>query len=81
MSQWISIQDRLPIENNVNEQIVLVCTNAIHEGLTKKFISHFCHNTGTWCDIFGYIVTTDSRVLKDCKLIVTHWMPLPISPE
>lgn len=75
-SGWISAKDRLP-EN----QIVLALTTAARGTYPHQFISFYSHDTETWCDILGFVITTDSRVLKDCKLQVTHWMPLPDAPE
>ena len=69
MSNWISVEDELP-DNN---EMVIVFSNDIINAFVETAYYYTCpeYLTGNWCDENG----------DDYPPITTHWMPLPPPPE
>jgi len=68
MSEWISVKDRLPDE--ADEQYICYCT---HLNNKSELVVALLWNGETWgeCEHGGGVLNE----------YVTHWMPLPESPE
>ena len=66
MSEWISVKDRLPIEDG--DASVIICINGVVQWQTARL----CVDWWYWSD----------READPCPLDrVSHWMPLPDSPK
>lgn len=74
-SRWIPVEERLP----EGEGWVLVIGLLLKKkkgnyGWCVPHVAEYRH--GRWCDADGMLPDLEERSLK-----VTHWMPLPESPE
>ena len=69
MSNWISVEDRLP----KNNECVLVFANDIISNWMLTLEAYICpeYDSFDWIQLDG----------EDFPCIVTHWMPLPEPPE
>lgn len=87
MSQWISVKDRLPEE----EENVLVLVREIeHYGrhrekrtVYRSVYVGWCVD-GEWATMYchGYqYIENESEKDTNCDYDVTHWMPLPKPPK
>lgn len=75
MSEWISVKDRLPEEN----QIVLTSCEQGKMFLLRKVSEEFLGGTLFWKYCCGYdkdLVDGESYCYE-----ITHWMPLPAPPK
>jgi len=67
MSEWISVKDRLPDDDeNYYEAVLVYC---VYGGCKE-------------CDV-AYLTTTKNWLDEKCnaQIPVTHWMPLPEPPK
>ena len=87
LPKWISVEERLP--DDLEEVLILVKETEFY-GQYKEFSkSYFCQYIGcvddgewftVWCHGHRYIKDTAKEPYAD-KFEVTHWMPLPPSPQ
>lgn len=73
MSEWISVQDRLPAQDDHNDYLI---TDGEH-----CFVGHYRHKAQAWDNsTLGWIQAyyADGSV-EDIE--ITHWMPLPELPK
>lgn len=83
-SEWISVKDRLPDE----EQDVLILIREIEfygRHKEKRKVWHWIHTgwyiDGEWATTYCFGHKYISEEVNDmCELAVTHWMPLPEIP-
>ena len=74
MSEWISVEDRFPKnEDDVLEKVLFVCQR--HNEVCCGYKSPYYENT--WCDELQTDCCGDPTDEHD----VTHWMPLPPPPK
>jgi len=70
MSEWISVEDRLPVRD-IGPESENVLTYCVDKGCVQGF---YCHDDEEWYDIYGRplaLWSTDD---------ITHWQPLPEPP-
>lgn len=68
--RWISVKDRLPDAKD----IVLAWVKSSHEKVQDEFCLMRCsYHLKVWLDYRGYFLGHHMHI--------THWMPLPSSPE
>ena len=68
MSEWISVEDRLPDENNDE----FICYVSNKNDKSVDFVSAFVYENGE----FG-----DTKYGNNFNKWLTHWMPLPEPPK
>ena len=65
MSEWISVEDRLPDTlHSKPYRLVRIVTDGVDVWTTKQHSSYW----------------NDPELYEDCEKDVTHWMPLPEPP-
>lgn len=70
MSEWISVEDRLPdAENGAGESENVL----IFDDLSGIGVGFYCHEENVWADQNGAGLDPD-------MCVVTHWHPLPSPP-
>lgn len=80
--EWISVEDRLPSEEELHKSILVYCSKGIH---TARFFSQLTEagTVGGWecCNYCGgeSKVTFNNATYTESK--ITHWMPLPTPPK
>lgn len=67
MSEWISVDDRLP---ELYIDVLAFSVYGEFDGAPLKRIEKGSYGGMFWTDSHGYDIET-----------VTHWMPLPLPPE
>ena len=77
MSEWISVEDRLPEANDTLRV-------AGHIGESKIFVSQAMYQEGDgWVSVHAAYEyqNVESYGFEDSGLKVTHWQPLPEPPK
>ncbi len=71
MTEWISVEDRLP-ENDQPVLVVLAVDTVNYYPLSVRSYIDEKYGLNDWVDEYGYTFCDDE--------IVTHWQPLPEPP-
>jgi len=83
--EWISVKDRLPEENQIVFGITPQCTNNEIMVFEYQYIDGAIDENGNetsgwvWANCYGDITCFAPEWDDDYE--VTHWMPLPESPN
>ena len=84
---WISVEDRLPDEE---EDVLILVREVEHYGMCKEktevyhWIFTGWHIDGVWATTYchGYkMIEDENKEQPYCEHTVTHWMPLPELPK
>ena len=87
VSGWISVEDRLP---NDEDDVLILVREVEHYGMCKEktkvyhWIFTGWHIDGAWATTYCHghkRVEDENKEYPDCEHTVTHWMPLPELPK
>jgi Protein of unknown function (DUF551). len=87
MAEWISVEDRLPSEE---DDVLLLVREVEHYGRhgERRAVYHWVF-TGwriddEWATTYCHghrRITDENEKFPNCEHTVTHWMPLPTPPQ
>jgi hypothetical protein len=95
VSQWISVEERLPEVKNEDYEFVLVAVDSAHTGKTHVFEAAYLNQVEVMTEDGNYISFTGWHTRSEHPdydgwyepiggngddRVVTHWMPLPLPP-